>query len=192
MTNEWDEYADGWDDDPGARAYSVAAFGSLVELVGGADSLDGVRVLDFGCGTGLLTEQLVDVGATVVAVDTSTAMIEVLDAKRAAHGWTTVTTCTELPDPSDRFDLVVCSSVLAFVDDHATTVHDLVARLASGGRFVQWDWERTGDDDHGLSRTEIADALDAAGLADVTVDTAFRIPFEDQFMAPLIGHGTHP
>ena len=47
----------------------------------------------------------------------------------------------------------------------------------------------TDDDDHGLSRAEIADALGAAGLVDVTVDTAFRLPFEDQFMAPLIGHG---
>ena len=189
MTNEWDEYAEGWDEDPGARAYSVAAFDSLLAVVGGTEQLRGARVLDFGCGTGLLTERLVDAGATVVAVDTSTAMIEVLDAKRAAHGWTTVTTSTHLPDTSDRFDLVVCSSVLAFVDDYAATARDLVARLAPGGRLVQWDWERTDDDDHGLSRTEIADALGAAGLVDVTVDTAFRLPFEDQFMAPLIGHG---
>ena len=189
MTNEWDEYAEGWDEDPGARAYSVAAFDSLLAVVGGTEQLRGARVLDFGCGTGLLTERLVDAGATVVAVDTSTAMIEVLDAKRAAQGWTTVTTSAQLPDTSDRFDLVVCSSVLAFVDDYAATVRDLVARLAPGGRLVQWDWERTDDDDHGLSRAEIADALGAAGLVDVTVDTAFRLPFEDQFMAPLIGHG---
>ncbi|RLE24984.1 MAG: hypothetical protein DRJ50_03810, partial [Actinobacteria bacterium] len=111
-------------------------------------ALAGARTVDFGCGTGLLTEQLVSAGAAVEAVDTSTEMLAVLDSKVAQHSWTTVGTGTEVPTTKQVFDLIVCSSVCSFLDDYPGTVADLVALLRPGGLFVQWDWERTGDDPH--------------------------------------------
>ena len=191
MENEWDQYAQGWDDDPATRAYAAAAFGSLTELLQASSrSLQGASVLDFGCGTGLLTEHLVAGGATVDAVDSSNAMLDALAAKIDRHDWTTVRTSTRLPEPS-RFDLVVCSSVCAFLDDYSATAADLVSRLAPGGLFVQWDWERTGSDDHGLTRAQIHDALTCAGLTDVDVRTGFAIEVNGQAMAPLVGYGRH-
>ena len=207
--SDWDDAADGWDGDDATRAYAAAAFDSLAAVLDAAGvSLAGARVLDFGCGTGLLTEHLVDGGAAVVAMDTSRAMIAVLDAKVAERGWTTVRTTTSLTADSNDgvgapgpFDLVVCSSVLGFVDDYPATVSDLASRLRSGGLFVQWDWERAdtdasdtdeGTDDHGLSGDEIASALTAAGLVDGTVVEAFRIPIGEHTMAPLMGHGRAP
>jgi len=193
VSNEWDQYAQSWDDDPGARAYATAAFGSLVELARtSATTLDGAHVLDFGCGTGLLTEHLVAAGANIDAVDTSRAMLDTLDAKIDQHGWTTVRTATELPGESSRFDLVVCSSVCSFLDDYLATVETLVSRLNPGGLFVQWDWEQTDDDEHGLTRNRIRDALTDAGLADIDVRTAFTVEVGDQNMAPLVGHGRWP
>lgn len=195
VDDEWAEYAPTWDADPGARLYAEAAFGSLGELLARADvSLAGCGVLDFGAGTGLLTERLADAGASVVAVDTSAAMIGVLRAKIADRGWTSVTADVELPHPSERFGLVVCSSVCSFLDDYPGTAKDLAGRLDPGGLFVQWDWERPADeeDGHGLSRAEISAALVGAGLVDVAVDVGFTVSFEDQTMAPVMGSGRRP
>ncbi len=193
VSNEWNRYAESWDESAAARAYSSAAFSSLTGVLRGSGvSLDGANVIDFGCGTGLLTERVVAEGATVEAVDTSTAMLEVLDAKIVQHGWTGVRTSVELPPKSARFDLVVCSSVCSFIDDYPGTVEELAARLQPGGLFVQWDWERTDDDHDGFTRDEIRETLARVGLADIAVGTGFAIQVDGQTMSPLMGHGRRP
>lgn len=196
MEDEWAEYASTWDEDPAARLYAGGAFGSLGEVVGRVGlALDGARVLDFGAGTGLLTERLVAEGASVHAVDASAAMLEVLEAKIVDRGWSGVTVATGLPDPSESFDLIVCSSVCSFLADYPAVAVELADRLRPGGLFVQWDWERAADDEgeaHGLTRDEIAAALGAAGLTGVTVGTGFSVDFEGQAMAPLMGCGVRP
>ncbi|HUS42524.1 MAG TPA: class I SAM-dependent methyltransferase [Ilumatobacteraceae bacterium] len=193
--DSWAEYAPGWDDDPGARAYSSAAYGSLIEVLATRDySVAGMSVIDFGCGTGLLAEQLVDEVESIDAVDASPAMLEVLDAKIAARQWTNVHIGRDLPTGSGTHDLVVCSSVCGFLGDYPGTVTRLAELLRPGGLFVQWDWEREdadGDGD-GLSRQEITDALTAAGFDGIHVDTAFELPFEGEVMRPLIGIGARP
>ena len=189
----WDAYAADWDDDEGARAYAGAAFDGLLPLVREAGiGLDGARVIDFGCGTGLLTERLVAAGAVVDAVDTSPAMLRVLEDKVAARGMAGVTTSGTMPASGRDHDLIVCSSVCSFLDDYPGAVVDLVARLRPGGLFVQWDWERGDDDDHGLSRAEIGDALGAAGLEDIVVEVAFDVTVDGEAMRPLVGHGRRP
>jgi predicted TPR repeat methyltransferase len=155
-------------------------------------ALAGARVIDFGCGTGLLTEQLVLAGAAVHGVDTSPAMLDVLDGKVARHRWTNVTTSAEPPATAPLYDLIACSSVCSFLDDYPGTVADLVSLLRPGGLFVQWDWERTSDDPHGLSRDEITDALERAGLVEISVNTGFSVSVDDQTMSPLAGHGRRP
>ncbi|MFK8024348.1 MAG: class I SAM-dependent methyltransferase [Ilumatobacter sp.] len=189
-SDEWAESAAGWDDDPYARAYAAAAFDSLLET--GVD-LAGARVLDFGAGTGLLTERLAPIVESVVGVDTSRAMLELLDRKSRARGWENVTTASQLDERHRGFDLVVASSVCAFVDDYPRTAVDLVDRLVPRGWFVQWDWEREEDaEGHGLSRTQIAEALRAAELVDVAVRQGFEARLEDMVMAPLMGIGRRP
>jgi 2-polyprenyl-3-methyl-5-hydroxy-6-metoxy-1,4-benzoquinol methylase len=188
----WDEWAAGWDDEPDARAYSRAAYQSLVtDLVGRGIALDGMAVLDFGCGTGLLTEQLVGQVARIDAMDTAPKMIDVLDAKVRAHRWTTVTTSTSVDATSPTYDLVVSSSVCSFLDDYPSTVADLVALLRPGGVFVQWDWEAdpAEADSHGFTPAQIRDALTAVGLTNVDVRTGFSIPMGDESMEPLMGSG---
>lgn len=188
--NVWDEYAENWDTDDATRAYAAAAFASLQGIVSSARlSLDGARVIDFGCGTGLLTEHLVAAGSTVLAVDSSPAMLDVLASKIIRREWSSVRTSASLPAERATFDLVVCSSVCAFLDDYPAAVTSLVTRLRDGGLFVQWDWERQGEDPHGLSRGEIREALSAAGLVDIIVDDAFSITMGDQSMSPIVGHG---
>ena len=189
----WAEYAPGWDDDPGAQAYSAAAYRSLIEMLTARGySVTGMRVLDFGAGTGLLTEQLVDDVESVDAVDASPAMLEMLDAKITDRGWTNVRTGRDLPTGTGTHDLVVCSSVCGFLDDYPGTVARLAQLLRPGGLFVQWDWEREVADGDGLRREEITDAVTAVGFESIHVDTAFELPFEGEVMRPLIGIGQRP
>lgn len=190
MSDSWDDAAATWDDDPAARAYAIAAMDSLRAALDELGlGLDGARVCDFGCGTGLLSEQLVGLAESIDAVDTSPAMLDVLDAKIAAHEWSNVRTHTEIPASAGGFDLVVCSSVCSFLDDYPGTARRLAGLLRPGGVFVQWDWERAPGDEHGLTRPEIEESLTAAGLRDLRVDTAFDVEFEGHAMRPLIGIG---
>ena len=190
--DSWDDWADGWDDDPAARNYSRAAFASLLaDLDRRGHTLEGARVLDFGCGTGLLTEQLVDAVASVHAVDLAPRMLAVLNEKVETNGWTTVHTSLTVPRGDEAWDLIVCSSVCSFLDDYPAVAGELAGRLAPDGLFVQWDWEAVaGDEDaHGLTRDEVRSALTAAGLSDVEVRTAFSVVEGEQRMEPLMGSG---
>lgn len=190
----WDEFADGWDDDPAAIAYSEAAFRSLgAALAARQRPLDGIRVLDFGCGTGLLTLQLVDRVAAIDAMDTSHAMLDVLRAKVEGSDWTNVRMLAELPK-AGPYDLIVASSVCSFLDDYPGTISQLASLLTAGGTFVQWDWEQdpADEDPHGLSRADVLAALTHAGLVDVIVGEAFEVRVGDSVMAPIIGVGSKP
>ena len=50
----WDEHAVYWDDYADARQYSKNTFETLKGLI----DLNGLNILDFGCGTGILTEYM--------------------------------------------------------------------------------------------------------------------------------------
>ncbi len=57
--NSWDEAATGWDTRADTRLYAERAFESWNRKIAPLVSyLTESRVLDFGCGTGLLTEKL--------------------------------------------------------------------------------------------------------------------------------------
>ncbi|MCB0918042.1 MAG: class I SAM-dependent methyltransferase [Actinobacteria bacterium] len=192
MDDEWGELAASWDVDPNTRRYAELAFGSLCDLLAQADrSLPGSRVLDFGCGTGLLTEHLASAGATVHAFDTSVGMLEVLERKATAGALPGATILGDIPDVGDTYDMVVCSSVCAFLDDYPGAVRDLVGTLREGGLLVQWDWERhdTESGSHGLLRHEIAQALEGAGLVGVQVSPSFEIEVAGVLARPLLGYG---
>ena len=179
----WDEEAENWDDNPAVQTYSRAAFRSLLGLSG--LSLEGKRVLDFGCGTGLLTAAMAAEATSVVGLDVSAPMVEGLRRKELPNVTALVGGVHD--HELGRFDLVTCSSVCAFLDDYPGTVRALAALLRPGGWFVQWDWELDpeAEEPYGLSR-------DGAGLVDVAVRVGFSEPFEGMTMAPLMGIGRHP
>jgi len=190
---EWDDHAPTWDQDDVVRAYGAAAFESLNSVIGdhGLRGLEGLRVCDFGCGTGLLTEKLAPRVASIDAVDISTGMLAVLDAKIAKHDWSHVRTSTTVAEDGGPYDLVVASSVCAFLPDYPGMVADMAKRMAPGAAFVQWDWELdpSAEDPYGLSREAIRAALSGAGLEVLKVDIAFAIPMGEMTMAPLMGLG---
>lgn len=197
---DWDEHATGWDDDPSVRAYASSAFETLTNLLGARDiSMKNLRVLDFGCGTGLLSAALASTCAEVVGLDPSLKMVSVLREKIRANGWTHVEavhgTLEDLlgegKERSGKIDLVVCSSVCAFLEDYPGAARKLVSLLSPGGTFIQFDWERddAADEPFGLGRAEIETALGDAGLKTVSVEEAFECTLGDTVMRPLVGIG---
>jgi len=197
MTQTWNEHADGWDDNAAVRAYSQAAFDSLVALCETRHiPLEGSRVCDFGCGTGLLSEKLSPVCEQILAVDTSPKMLAILDAKKQRLDLPNISTTTNLTDPAfqETFDIIVCSSVCGFLDDYPATVRALVRMLKPKGLFVQWDWERdpTSEEPFGLTREQINATLTQAGLESILVETAFEVAVEGETMRPLMGAGQAP
>jgi predicted TPR repeat methyltransferase len=191
MTNEWDEYAGDWDSDEEVVQYSEKAYQSLLSVV----SLEGLRVLDFGCGTGRLTERLAQSSANVVGLDTSPAMLAVLERKQLPHVSTVEFVLTEelvgnCPLLAPRFDLIVASSVCAFLDNYEGTLSLLKSLLVSGGLFVQWDWlSEVEGGGHGFTHEAVSGALARAGFADVSVTSVFSMAGPSDDMNVLMGVG---
>ncbi len=100
----------------------------------------GARVLDAGCGTGLLLDYLPQ-GVDYVGFDLNPAYI---DHARRRHGTRGRFICARAGEPRDRdgdFDLVVALALLHHLDDDAAAalLRDAAGVLRPGGAFVSID-----------------------------------------------------
>jgi 2-polyprenyl-6-hydroxyphenyl methylase/3-demethylubiquinone-9 3-methyltransferase len=99
--------------------------------------LAGLRVLDVGCGGGLLAESLAREGAQVTAIDLAPAMIEVARLHAAAAGLTIdyrLAGAQELMRASPAaFDVVTCMEMLEHVPEPAAMLGTLAQLLKPGG-----------------------------------------------------------
>ena len=98
--------------------------------------VSGKRVLEVGCGTGPLTEWLVDRGAAVVACDVSAAMLEIARSRVGdrveLHHHDLAEPLTFLEDAS--VDLVVASLVFHYLRDWVPPLREL-HRVLRAHRF---------------------------------------------------------
>ncbi len=172
----------------------VATIAPVVEAeLGGWSQL---RVLDFGAGTGLLTEKLAPLCREVVALDLSPKMIQALNKKTNARAWSNVTSLAgdldlTRPELPEKFDLIVASSVCGFLPDFSAELSRLSSTLRPGGLFVQWDWhaEEAGDWARGLTPEAVKSAHQSASLEVVSVGRGFMFSFDGNTMEVLQGVG---
>jgi len=124
-----------WDDNPARVELAKAVAGAILADVPLTSDME---IMDFGCGTGLITRELAPKVACVTAADTSTQMLAVLEAKAKASGLDQVWPLLledGRPSPSDtQFDAIVSSMVFHHIED----IPALLTRLAQWVRPTGW------------------------------------------------------
>ena len=100
--------------------------------------LNDARVADIGCGGGILSESLAAAGAEVVAIDATSAVIEVAQ-RHAATSALSIDYRVQLSDSLATaepmsYDAVVCMELIEHVPDPAALVRDCHTLLKPGGR----------------------------------------------------------
>lgn len=98
------------------------------------------RILEVGCATGQLSEQLTGRADTVIAMDASDRALEIARGRTDAVRWI----CGAAPDdlPEETFDAIILSEVGYFLDgpELTTTLRTARRRLRARGELVLAHW----------------------------------------------------
>lgn len=140
QTNTFDAFGKEWWD-PQGRFVSLhrinpLRFNYFLSKMG---DVQGKRVLDVGCGGGILSEEFARAGALVTGIDLSPVSLDAAKAHAKKSGLeidyvlsSPSKLCAQKPDP---YDAVVCAEVLEHVDDLAAFLKDACLLLKNGGHF---------------------------------------------------------
>jgi 2-polyprenyl-6-hydroxyphenyl methylase / 3-demethylubiquinone-9 3-methyltransferase len=108
--------------------------------------LKGLRILDIGCGAGILSEPLARLGADMVGIDPAAENIETARL-HAADGGVAVdyraTTAETLAEAGERFDVVLAMEVVEHVVDVPAFVATCASMVKPGGLLVMATLNRT-------------------------------------------------
>ena len=111
-----------------------------LDWIDGIAPLKGQRVLDVGCGGGILADAMARKGADVLGIDLAEKSLKVAQLHALEAGTSQITyrlvaaeaLAAEMPD---QFDVVTCMEMLEHVPDPASVVQ-ACARLAKPGGWV--------------------------------------------------------
>jgi SAM-dependent methyltransferase len=102
------------------------------------EGIVGMRVLDAGCGPGIVAKNLLERGAVVTAIDYSEKMIALTDAMCSGHASTIVwdlnqgLSCFE----DSSFDIIYSSLVIHYLEDLNFVFSEFARVLVAGGLIV--------------------------------------------------------
>ena len=130
-----DAYAD-WRRSPLGRITDALEERLLLDRIG---PIRGLRILDVGCGDGVLATRLAQGGGQVTGLDASADMIAAARSRAKAAGVEVDLVegdAGDLPFPAGHFDSVVSVATLCFVDDPRRAIREIVRVLQPGGRLI--------------------------------------------------------
>ena len=146
-----------------------------------------LEILDFGAGTGLLTERLAPHVASIVAVDISPSMIEQLHRKTKdlpCRIETLRQDLTQGPLPQLKVDGIVSTMTFHHIDDPAELLRRLATLLRPGGFLTLCDIDTedgsfhtvdTGVKHFGFDRERFREWMERAGFVKVRIGDATTI-----------------
>ena len=125
------------------RDHAVAAFEREPKAM---RPLAGLRLLDIGCGGGLLAEPLARMGAEVVGIDPARSNVETARIHAAQSGLAVDyrnITAEALAEAGERFDIVLAMEVVEHVADVALFTRTCCDLVRPGGLLVMATINRT-------------------------------------------------
>jgi SAM-dependent methyltransferase len=161
-----------------------AVFGPWAkELLRRADPPAGARVLDVGCGTGVVTRtaaRVVGERGAVTGLDFNPAMIKLAQQIPAPEESGRITyvvgSADDIRYPDGSFDLVTCQQMLQFAPDRAAVLREFRRVLAPGGRAAIAVWA---DITQNAAQQPIQDVIVRhAGPPGIAAGLAFSTPEE--------------
>lgn len=200
----FDDRARTWDDDPAKVERARAA----AEAVRHAVPVDAsTRLLEYGAGTGLVSQALASHVGSVTLADSSAGMREVMAEKVAAGDLPTdarvwdLDLATHAP-PDERFDLVVTVMTLHHVPELAPVLDGFAAVLEDEGHLCVVDLEEEGGDFHrshddfhghdGFSHEDLAGRLRAAGFEGIVFEPCGEVDKDGQTFPLFLAVAVRP
>jgi len=138
----WNRQADAWDENAGVNAALSRVVDEVIEA---SEPTKTMAAVDLGCGSGQLTLKLAPRVESVLGVDVSSRMIELLAANARAAQIANVrgeaVAIEKLEIPPGSVDLIVTNYTLHHLldEDKAALVHSAFGWLRPGGRLVIGD-----------------------------------------------------
>ncbi|MFN3656103.1 MAG: bifunctional 2-polyprenyl-6-hydroxyphenol methylase/3-demethylubiquinol 3-O-methyltransferase UbiG [Pseudolabrys sp.] len=170
------------------------------------DCLKGLRVLDIGCGGGILSEPLARLGADMVGIDPGEENVEAARAHAAESGAAVdyrATTAEALAEAAERFDVVLVMEVVEHVPDVEAFVATCASMVKPGGLMIaatlnrtlksfalaivgaeyvlRWVPRGTHQWDKFVTPRELEDAVEQAGLDVIGERGVIYNPFADRW-----------
>jgi ubiquinone/menaquinone biosynthesis C-methylase UbiE len=178
-TNSFDERAATWDDDPA----KVERADAVARVISEAIPLDrSMRMLEYGAGTGLVTQALGESVGPVTLADTSKGMRDVIQDKIDAGSITNARVwdldLATQPAPDERFDLAVTVLTLHHITNVPIVLSGFAELLEEGGHLCVVDFDEEDgsfhgadfEGHHGFERSKLSADLAGAGFTEI----AFR------------------
>jgi ubiquinone/menaquinone biosynthesis C-methylase UbiE len=202
-----DEVAVAWTTDPLVVFLNEKLHDSILQKHESNFDHTSTTVLDFGCGTGLLTKTLAGKVNHVTGVDVSKAMIKVYNHHAHDHA---VGLCEDLKEPypaqlqGKQFDYIISCYALHHVEKPSEMVSLLATYLKPGGTLIFGEFEPTPNSPKGFFKPgELSEWMASAGLANSAEEPAFQCKPEelpeskfggkgDMFTKVIIGEGMKP
>ncbi|MGB7875018.1 MAG: bifunctional 2-polyprenyl-6-hydroxyphenol methylase/3-demethylubiquinol 3-O-methyltransferase UbiG [Anaerolineales bacterium] len=142
----YDELADSWWDENGrlhllkamVNPWRVPYFADALREGFGPD-LSHVRLLDIGCGGGVLTEEFARLGCQVTGIDISTESLAVARAHARTQGLLIdyqAGSAAQLPYNGSSFEVVSCCDVLEHVPEWEQVIVEVGRVLTPNGLFL--------------------------------------------------------